>query len=384
MIKIFNFSNNSNVKETKLCNNRKCLKFDVSAKNICPLERDTITFTSRAKNTQKPQNNDAKPDVRSITSDSKKIKRQERTINSSLAKLIHDESEYNTVQLKRTLSKYMSPIIKRGNSECSEQRPVYELEFRTKDMNSIREKATQKFLYTKESVIKNIHDIVGARIILGNNQKGSADKVIDRLIECVEDGKLKIIEVENHLPPDKKYQYASQSKLRELARASSQKYGIMVRERISYNETGYTAVHLLVEFPNGITGEIQILGKNVAVFKELEDIPYKVLQGKSIKAEYKEIKEVLSSILPVSDDILSSENIERAKLRKEFIDYTTAAYKHERDKKFLSPSVTFPLPTFLTLYEFSKISKKTIHLDPALDFNNLYRLKTAADYKMQK
>lgn len=378
MIKIFNFSNVNSATSSKV-NAKNALSIPhFSNVKLRPLLFDTISFTS--KSGKGVSLDDTENTFRESSQDSKEMQSKARSITSRLAHIIFKEADYNRSQMKRVLLQSLAPLIQLEGLMCDYEHPIYRPEFRTKSPNSIREKASQKHLQTKEGVIDNIHDLVGARIILGSNQKGCAERVIDKLIECVNSGKFKVVEIENHVSSDRKGAYISQTKLHKLAQASSDRYGIIVREGISRRETGYMGIHLLVEFPDGITGEIQILGHDVAVFKELEDVPYKILLGKSVDKEYGEIKRIISSLLPVNDDPLDPENIERLKKKKEFIAYTAAAYRHEREKEFSSTNKGI-IPVFLTLEEFSAAYKRKTHLGSELDFNNLYKLKMIADIK---
>ena len=380
MFKIFNFRNVTG--NYDLSNKNKGVQ-NQSFKNytnLAPLQVDTLSFTSRAKKEQTKALSMPEVATRVSSTEAKSLTERARTITSSLANKLHQEAENDCVQLQRVLDKALLPLKARNNTPCDAKHPIYAIEYRAKSANSIREKASQKFLYKKESVIKNVHDLIGARIILGTSDPKGVNSVIDKLINCAKEGKIKITEIENLAPANKKYQYVSQTKLHQLAQASFDRFGICVPEMNTIRDSGYTAVHLLVEFPDGITGEIQILGKNVAIFKELEDISYKIIQGKSTDSKYTEIKEILSSIsLPLVANSSNPANIEKAKLRKEFVAYATAAYKFERDKELQSIVDDFPIHSFLTLYEFSKLYGKRIHLDPKMDFNYLYRLKLYAD-----
>lgn len=379
MLKLLNFLNTSNnvVKSKSIYNNALYNNFNLPKLNI--LDKDCVSFTSRAKEKKQDTPDTVKSAaVGSSSADSKTLKDKKRTITNKLAQDISAITDAHTRELKYTVGKCLSHLVQNPDLPCNYEHPIYRLEFRTKGANSIREKASQKHLTSKEGVIGNLHDLAGARIIMGTRANGSVEKVLDELSKSVKDGKLKIVEVENHIPTDTKYQYVSQAKLRKLAQISSDRFSIMVPERITRNETGYTAIHMLVEFNDGITGEIQILGKDVALFKELEDISYKVLRAKSVAPKYSSIVEILKPLVPVGTDMSTPENIARAKLRKEFIAYTTAAYKHEREKEGVASKMN-TVPKFLTLDEFSRTQRGKIHLTRDMDFNNLYELKTKAD-----
>lgn len=392
MLKIFNLNSfltqNTNNNQQKYQKN-PLSDFSFKGSNLAPLKQDTISFGAKKRFSSeeiakriglRTENDNIKMQTRSL--DDKRLKSKERTISNGLANVISEEAKSDTKALKGKLTKITKNLMSQKGELCTKDRPIYALEFRTKEGNSIREKASQKKLTSKEQVKRQLTDIIGARIILGDGMLGGGNLVISKLTEAVNEGKLKVIEVENHVPADKKYQYASQTVLRQLAKASSDKYGIECAERITVNASGYPAIHMLVEFPDGYIGEIQILGHDVAIFKDLEDVPHKVLLGKSVDSKYDKIKELLSPMIALDGDLNTPENIKRAKLRSEYSAYTAAAYKHERTKGPVGKkSAAHMIPTFYTIEEFKKTQKRKIHLKPEWDFNNLYRLKTQADWK---
>ncbi len=358
--------------------NNKNKSVVIKSKNLTPLAADTVSFSGK---------NKAAGDVHAdpneffvSTRNSKTLTSGELTISKSLSKMIHSEAQDDLLKIKNAIKGSLSSLVSDYGVVCDSKHPIYELEFRVKTPDSIREKASQKFLPTKEAVQKGIGDIIGARIILGDNSKESNEIVLDKLLDAVKDGKLKIIEVENHTPYDRKYQYHGEDKLHELAKASSGRYGVFVREKAIKNESGYTAVHMKVAFPDGYNGEIQIIGKDVATLKELEDIPYKILQGKQVKPQYYKIKEILSPMC-ISSGLENSDHGARIKLRNEFMEYTDAAYKYEREKPPVSKRKDDILPHFLSVPEFVQGKNERYHLTPSMDFNNLYRLKLSADKK---
>ena len=350
------------------------------APKLNTLERDCVSFTSRAKSSHAKDvsGSEQTQDVKDRSVESKTLSDKEPTITHGLAQDISSLAENDTRELKFLLGKNLGGLQRRNDEPCDLEHPIYRMEFRTKGSVSIREKASQKHLATKGGVIENLHDLVGARIILGTSAKGAADKVLDVIAECAKSGKLKIVEIENHIPPETKYQYVGSAGLKKLAQASTERYSVFVPQKVVKNATGYTAIHMLVEFNDGITGEIQILGKDVALFKELEDIPYKILRGKSVAPKYHEIVKILEPLVPKEDDAISPDGAKRSRLRKEFIEYTTAAYKHEREKD-AAPLKANRESEFLTIAEFAASRRSKTHLTSDMDFNNLFKLKTKAD-----
>lgn len=349
-------------------------------KNLSPLVSDTISFCGKNNNKDDIWQNAGK--LFKSTRDSKTLSTNERAISESLSKIMHHEAQFDLSKLKTTLKNSLGSLVGEYGFPCNEKHPIYEMEFRVKTPESLREKASQKSLITKSAVQSGIGDIIGARIILGDNSRKSCEAVINKLSETVKDGQLKIIEVENHAPYDSRHQYFKRSILSKLAKASADRFGIFVKEKNIINESGYTALHLSVAFADGYNGEIQIIGKDVATLKELEDIPYKILQGKQVKPQYYKIKEILSPMCFV--DIEGPENAAKIKLRREFMAYTDAAYRYEREKPPASKRKDNIFPRFLSVSEFAQTQKGRCHLTPSMDFNNLYRLKLLADKKISE
>lgn len=222
------------------------------------------------------------------------------------------------------------------------------------------------------------NDIVGARIILKNSYHDDTTKVLNALGEAVKDGKLKITSIQNNIPsPDKlpkgvspeKYSYAPYRIIEKLANTAGAE--LMTTETPS----GYQAIHINVDLShpllakyydgkfNGYSGEIQIIGRDVAQLKEVEDLCYKLKDKKNaIKAEYKPFKDHFTKYW-------TKEN------KDVFDEYTYKLYLSQHD----IPGNKKRRTKFPTIEELG-FSKK---LTPQLDFNLLKNLKQYCDYQIE-
>lgn len=215
-------------------------------------------------------------------------------------------------------------------------------------------------------------DIVGARIIMQEAAPEYTSQVINALKQAVIDKKLKITSIENNVPAESQlpagksvsdYVYASEQQLKALANESGAE--LITNE----SKSGYLAIHINIDLDMPILrkynsrygsygGEIQILGKNVEQLKSLEDLCYKLKDGKKVSHP---------AYNPFRDHFFSYYNDD---LRSAFDDYTYAAYLRQRE---LLPGSA--KRNFLTLKE----AKMDGIIPPNLDFNVLRDTKSRCD-----
>ena len=314
--------------------------------NLAPLRYDTVSFGQTDKEKGDPRYG----------------------INLATAKKINAEAAESAKYLKFQLNQILGDLIMSENDKPSLNRPIDSIAVRVKTPKSIKEKSSTRKLQNEKEVKSKMTDIVGGRIVLGKTDNVSVDKVLQRLTEAEASNKLRILEIENYRPdPEidingnvvRNYDYGSAGALRKL-KSECDKKEISIPKRDEDLPTGYMAIHLLTQLPNGFIGEIQIIGNGVLQLKRIEDMCYKVKSGKSLDKKYAPIEKMLKP-LSNKDDIL---------LRKEFNKYTRDAYIYQRDKHLgiVSPdkSEFLPIPDYLP---------------KELDFNNLAAKKKECDDK---
>ena len=310
--------------------------------NLSPLDKDTVSFSGKTlKSDVKKTNNSERPALRT-------------------AQRIYEDSDYAYGQLRYILSQtFDMPVIDINSHKAKEKmdraindnrkKPVIMITSRRKSPNSIAEKMASWKLRSMSSTKNTLNDIIGAKIVVSGTSTREGDYVLDKLTEAVKKGRLKIKEIKNHNQGDKTLNYATKAKINKLLNAARK-----TNSTCTYidqpRDTGYLAIHIITdEITDGYSAEIQIMGLDVAKFKEIEDFCYKCRAEKEIPPELKEFKDIFQ--------ILN----ENPKLNQEYMEYTKKAYAHERKKgshKAENSGRFLPIP-------------KGSSLPKALDFNKI-------------
>jgi len=315
--------------------------------------------------------------------------------NQSVCEAVHNNVEPHENHLRKTLrDTFGNMIATKENSDGI----LLSIKTRRKTPESIREKATSVF---EEAILNNdkekmvnlnsvsgikslVNDVVGARIILGQTDTKANSEVINKLIKLIEKDKIKIIEAELIIQDKTRNTnpYFSDEDIQKLEHAIN-------NQRLRNNEklikvdkkssrTGYGALHLNIDLidprvPNessGYKGEIQIMGPDVAHFKDLEDYCYKVKQNKDIKAGHPAYVPFAKFLNKYLRDENGNENQEHIKL---FNEYTYKAYILQRKKDPKAPDYDRnKLPTLSECDMKGKIPKQ-------YDFNHLQKIKNCCD-----
>lgn len=320
--------------------------FRSSAKypNLAPLRCDTVSFTGGKKDISFDEDDE----VHGIT--------------KADAMWIYRDAKPAQNYLDMTLQDVLGDLVRPETGKGSLSKPIKSITSRIKQPDSLVEKALTRKLDSIAEVKENLTDIIGARIVMADSSKPAVDKVINRFTKAVIDNKIKILEIENYRPdPElgenddiiKSYDYSSVRALKELKLACDDSLGRSIRKSDEDVESGYMAIHMLVQLPSGFVGEIQIIGSEVEKLKDIEDICYKYKSGKNIKNLPAKLKKNLLPLRNKKDEIL----------RKEYNIYTRNAYIYQRDKE-LAQNPKMNDKEFLHIPEI---------LPQALDFNNIYK-----------
>ena len=280
--------------------------------NLAPLSRDTVSFSG-----------------------GKKVINEEDNaygINRTTAMVIQSDAKRAYLYLDQKLTNILGDMVRPESGKGSLSKPIEAINPRIKSIESIIEKSKTRRLESVKEVKEGMTDIIGARIIMADTSREAVDSVIDRFTNAVKNNELKILEIENYRPdPEidsndrliKSYDYASAKNLRELKLACDDKLGTSIRKVDEDVPSGYMAIHMLVQLPNGFVGEIQIIGNEVEKLKDIEDICFKIKSGKKIKNLPPKVEKMLSPLADRDDEIL----------RKEHNIYTREAYIYQREKE---------------------------------------------------
>ena len=310
--------------------------------NLAPLKRDTVSFGATCK----------EMGLNAIS----------QGINHNTALKIHEDALVAQNYLHKQLDSILGDMVRPKSGKGALSRPIDIIRYRTKSAKSIREKAGARKLYNTKEIKENLTDIIGARIVMADANIKSVNEVMDRLTNAVNKDHLKVLEIENYRPDPllddegnvkKVYDYASPRALGNLRDACLNK-GIDIHKRDEDIPSGYMAIHMLGPLPNGFTGEIQLMGKDVEALKEVEDTCYKVKNGKHLEKQYAPVEKMLKPLANKEDTIL----------RKGYMDYTRQAYLAQRAKE--------PRRSKQKDYTFMHIPESLDYIPPQLDFNNIY------------
>ncbi len=313
--------------------------------NLSPLSKDTVSFSG------------GKKDIRNDGDDGI------HGVNKTTAIVVHQDAERAYLYLSQKLNNILGDMVRPESGKGSQSKPIQTIRSRIKNVDSIIEKSMTRKLDNAKEVKEGITDIVGARIVMADSSRQAVDAVINRFTKAVQNNELKIIEIENYRPePEvdddgnilKSYDYASAKALKELKLACDDKMGTSIRKVDEDVPSGYMAIHMLVQLPNGFTGEIQIIGNEVEKLKDIEDICFKIKNGKNPKGVSPKIKKMLAP-LKDKDDVI---------LRKEHNIYTREAYLYQREKEINKSSKNKGSDNFLSIPNY---------LPESLDFNKLYK-----------
>ena len=326
-----------------------------------PLIRDTVTFKATAK----------------------MMGSRADEIPLQVAKGIHEEAKKALKYMEDKLTPFLYDL---EATTYAPENPIEAILKRAKEPDSIREKAVTRGWNRLAEIKKEMTDLAGMKIIMRDGSREQVNKVIERLIQFVNETGIKIVEIENKRPLPiynnygevvKSYDYASPMYLVKLQKIASKLAGRDIRYVDENTPTNYMAIHILTELPNGITGELQIMGHDIAALKELEDMCYKIKNGKNLKKKYAPIEKVLAPLKPPSPALEGVEDAEYlAKLKEheflceEHLKYTKDAYMLQREKEPRKFTKRAKKESFLKIPSF---------LPQELDFNNLQELKNKCD-----
>ena len=376
MINSINFLNfKSNLQAIKRNGNQTNL--NVTAPKLAPLNSDTVNFTGN-------------------------VEYRAAINNAELCEEIHREAFYVNQWLEDTLNKYF------GSDICSEQNPkgnIEAIQARVKTPTSIEEKISDKIREALESkgdikekifsphdekaIKKHIRDISGGRIVIKNAHDGEMDKVVENLCKMILDERLIIDEIEYHKSPASDvYQYFTDKQLGKIADAANKIRKAnkldLIKAQSKRSPSGYMALHLGINStrkPNNVDdiyqnfySELQVIGSDVEMLKDIEDFCYKLKKGLEIKSgnvAYKPFEELFLKAW-------NSPDKKYGDVQKNFKDYTIAAYKAQRMRR---PSADKEDNTKDWAYKFPTIEECGFagKVPPILDFNILARIKRSCD-----
>ncbi len=287
-----------------------------------------------------------------------KIITQEHYSNAvnNIPSIIFGDIYYPAEHFRLTLEEYLGDLVV---NERNPGAPIESLVVGRKPRQSIKEKMLAKRLKSKKEAVSEINDLIRGRVTLNTGHSNEGDQVVTRLIKAVKQGRLRVAEITSYRPeaPEerRKYEYVKTIKLRELFKTATEN-GQNPTFKAEEKDTGYFALHIIFLIENGYRAELQIMGKDVARLKEIEDICYKIKCNKRVDPGFDPVVQAMKEL----------KLRQNSALMDEYNRYTKEAYKYER-LKASGREVSKDSESFLKLPEDSEIP----HI---LDFNEVAQI----------
>lgn len=184
---------------------------------------------------------------------------------------------------------------------------------RAKKPGSIAEKSKVIEENTIAGVFKNMTDLNAVKIVMQKGDRTNSQKVLDILADAIKRGLIILEEIEAKRPgaakklkgkDAEKWDYIEPDNLQQFVNIAEKAKG----KPVNYlppdlTPANYTALHFLFRLPGQKrVFELQLMGLNVARFKDLDDILYKVLNNKNVDKKFKPIVDTLKPIVMTQDD----------------------------------------------------------------------------------
>ena len=383
-ISFLDFKNSlSNNKKVGIRNNYQTRLFNFSGANLQPLAADTVSFSGTL---------EQKIAIGGLES----------------AKDLNKNAQYAASYFENVFKDDFSALI--YDEENNPKGIVKPIKGRVKTPESIEEKVAKKHEYSlipenydkhhfcprnTDHIKEKVRDIIGTRIVMRDSSKKSTQEIVDALCKTITEKKLVVTQIENiisDVPGDRSYFSREQlSQIKEAANKIRVENGLKElneegskedREyRIETRKSGYAALHIDFDLRNvgrtiperGYYGELQIIGADVEMLKEIEDFCYKLNDpGKEIKAGHFAYKPFETFYR----EALSDENYPNSE--EYFAEYTKKAFVIQRKRKTTSMVQDNPA-NWTYMYPTLKECGLEDKLSPNLDFNILARIRRDCD-----
>ena len=201
-------------------------------------------------------------------------------------------------------------------------------------------------ILSDEEILKRIRDISGFSYIIEDSKGYQA--VIKDLCEMVKHGEINPILVKYQKLPEEYKKGKLVNSHDSLNPAISAKLREMIKNvkglktdlwNTTPSESGYSGLHIIIKNADGTFSEIQIKVRSVADLKDVEDLYYKMTNGKNLSPKYVPLEMLLRDIKPIDPKKLTEEEkIMHKALNKYSIEAYNFALEHpyEEDAPFLS------------------------------------------------
>ncbi len=192
----------------------------------------------------------------------------------------------------------------------------------------------------------NENNLISARIILDNGTQAQGNRALMRLQKAIRDEKIIVTEI-SQFGANENTDYASNTRLNSIL-VESNKAGYGCLKLTNRKANGYHSVVAKIRLEDGFTGTLEIMGKEVAKLKDVEEILHSMEKGLPVDKKYDSLRKEFENLTPEQHSALKN--------------YTRAAYIAARaDEMFGDQS-----EGFVPITEYN--------LPDCFDFNNIAKL----------
>lgn len=258
----------------------------------------------------------------------------------------------------------MLKLINKNYSDLFDKKLITLME-RIKKEFSICEKTTTIEATTKRDILENMQDISGFAFVLEDGK--AFQQFLLRTAKLVKSKEISIVDMEYYRIPPKIKRGKVVESYDSLNANGIQKLGTVVdevnaSEKPILNEkpspAGYSGLHITLKDKNGLYHEWQVMTRAMWNLKEVENLFYKIKEGKAMDPKYSYIEDVLSPLKPIDEYATEKEKNLYRIFKNKIKLYTLEAYK-ERLKRPFENRMEFLKPSDpeVAKYDFNKIAQ---------------------------
>lgn len=293
-------------------------------------------------------------------------------ITNKLAQEIRLAVMPSHIALGKKFEMYFGDILSKDG-----QKGLVTMLHRLKSTNSICEKTATRGWTNKKEVLANMNDISGYCFVL--EEQKSFTEFAKRFSKMIKKGEVDVVEVEYHrLAPkykkgkvEKTYESLSLSGLQKIKEAIiDTKNPTTQFWREVDSMSGYSGCHITVRNHDGTKSEIQIMIRGMHDQKYVENLFYKIRNGKTVDSKYRFIEQFLQRLKrKPAEQMTEVDNT----LQKAMTKYTQESYENvllnpfSTEHKFLSP------------FDSQRLTAREKEMLSDFDFNKIYKLMEACE-----
>lgn len=246
------------------------------------------------------------------------------------------KAKLNSIFIDCARTENLSPAKAIGTLEFNDKKFEHGIEYS-------RHLKQRSGIQTKRYI--NDNDIISGKIILDNGTKQEGNKILSKLKKAIKEKRIEITEI-GLFGVNTNTDYADNNRVNAILEEMNSR-GKACQKITNRKANGFHSIIVKIPLEDGFTGTLEIMGKEVAKLKEVEDILHSFKKGTPVDSKYDKLKEAYKQL---SDDELSN-------LRN----YTKLAYTTARSDelfgrtsdKFVSVN-EFKLPA---IFDFNSIAK---------------------------